>query len=154
MFYISENKVREIIQGVIDLYLIPKFMELGLNASGDWVKNLEARASGTTGEIWGLSYTEQLVNGRGPGTPPPVSALVRWAGFKLGYTGQQAISVAFAVRNKIAAEGTEIYKNGGTDLLEILNSPEVLNYINKQAGDEIVEQARLAILRSANKIFN
>lgn len=153
MYYISEAKVLEIMQEVIDLYLIPKFNELGLNASGDWLRAIQARASGTVGEIWGLDYTQYLVNGRAAGTPPPIAPLVRWVGFKLGYSGQQAISTAFAISKKIAAEGTEIKKQGGTDLLEVLQSSEVQEYINRRAGEEINEQIKLSIIRTAKKIL-
>jgi hypothetical protein len=154
MYFISEVKTREIMQEVIDLYLIPKFKELGLNASGDWLRAIEARASGTTGEIWGLDYTRYLVNGRAAGTPPPIAPLVRWVGFKLGYSGQQAISTAIAISKKIAAEGTEIKKNGGTDLLEILQSPEVQQYVNGRVGEEVNEQIRLRIIRTTKQILS
>lgn len=153
MYFISEAKVLEIMQEVIDLYLIPKFNDLGLNASGDWLRAIQARASGTVGEIWGLDYTQYLVNGRVAGTPPPIAPLVRWVGFKLGYSGQQAISTAFAISKKIAAEGTEIKKQGGTDLLEVLQSQEVQEYINGRVGEEVNEQIRLNIIRTAKKIL-
>jgi len=150
---IGENKIKEVMQSVIDSYLIPKFNELGMNASGDWINALEARANGNIGEIWGLDYTRYLVNGRASGTPPPVQPLVRWVGFKLGLSGTEALGAAFAIRNKIAQEGTEIYKQGGTDLLEILQSKEVLDFVNNQIKDIIVKEISLKIIRQTKEAF-
>lgn len=153
MLFVSKDKIEKITQEVVDNFLIPRFKELGLNASGDWIKSVEVRVNGTTGEIWALDYTYYLVNGRAAGTPPPLAPLIRWVGFKLGQSGDEAKSIAFAIRNKIAKEGTKIKKQGGTDLLEVLSSREVLDYVNEKIGQEIVETARLQIIRNAKKIL-
>jgi hypothetical protein len=154
MLFVSKDKIEQITQEVVDRFLVPKFKELGLNASGDWLASVEVRVNGTTGEIWALDYTRYLVNGRAAGTPPPVEPLIRWVGFKLGKSGDEARGIAYAIRNKIAREGTEIKKQGGTDLLEILSSREVLDYVNERIGEAIVETARLQIIRNAKKILS
>lgn len=110
---------------VIDV-LIKKYDDLGLRASGQWANNLEATVENGKGIILGLPYTEQLVDGRPPGKHPKIKPLIQWVEDKLGITGELGISTAFAVASKIAQEGTEIYKNGGTDLLEVLDEPETM----------------------------
>jgi len=130
---IPDEEIIRVMQGVIDLFLIPKFMSLGMDATHKWLNSLEARANNGNGEIWGMDYTYWLVNGRKPGVMPPVSALLPWVNAKLGITGKEALSVAFAVATKIKNEGTSYYPEG-TDLLEVLNSPECKAYVIEQIG--------------------
>lgn len=143
---VPEELIRETLTEVVEQFLKPKFIALGMNASGDWLRSLEVRTSLNRGEIWGADYTRYLVNGRSPGKRPPIAPLVRWVGFKFGYSGQQAVSTAFAIANKIAQEGTEYYPTG-TDLLEILESTEVQQFVNKKIGDYILQDTQIRIVR-------
>lgn len=127
---LSEEEIETIIRGVIDLFLIPKFRELGMPATGEWEDNIEARGN----EIWGTPYTQQLVEGRPPGTMPPVEAIQRWATAKLGTSD---LSVAWAIATKIKNEGTTWYPEG-SDLLDILSAREVAEYISKKVGGLMV----------------
>lgn len=106
--------------------LIQKHKELGMVATGKWIEALEAMPNGNTGIIKGLSYTEQLVQGRAPGKRPPIGPLQEWAKAKFGMDDKTARGVAFAVSHKIAQEGTTWYQKGGSDLLEVLEDPEVI----------------------------
>lgn len=129
---IEEAEIERVISEVINLFLIPKFRELGMPATGEWEENIHARGN----EIWGRQYTEQLVNGREPGTMPPVEAIQRWA---LAKFGNGDINVAWAIATKIKQEGTSWYPNG-SDLLEVLESQEVADYISSQIRDIIILQ--------------
>lgn len=140
-------------QGVIDNFLIPKFNELGMNASGQWINSLMPMVSNGNGEIWGMDYTYWLANGRKPGTAPPVSALIPWVTAKLGVGGSQARSVAFAVAQKIKNEGTEYYPNG-TDLLTVLESKEVKDYIYSRFGQGITAQINELLKKQINDNFS
>lgn len=126
-----DDIIIQTMQGVIDLFLKPKFISLGMNATGKWLNSLEARAVNGNGEIWGMDYTYFLVNGRKPGKMPPVSALLPWVNAKFGIGGKEAISIAFAVATKIKNEGTNYYPEG-TDLIEVLNSQECRTYVTEQ----------------------
>lgn len=128
---IPDEVIVNTMNGVINLFLIPKFISLGMNATGSWIKALEGRSENGNGVIYGFDYTYWLVNGRKPGTSPPISALMPWVTAKFGIGGNEAKSIAFAVANKIKAEGTNYYPEG-TDLLEILRSPEVSAYVTEQ----------------------
>lgn len=115
-------------QGVIDNFLKPRFIELGMNATGQWIDSLIPMVVNGNGEIWGMDYTYWLANGRKPGTAPPISALLPWVTAKFGVGGNEAKGIAFAVAQKIKNEGTRFYPEG-TDLLTILESQEVIDYI-------------------------
>jgi len=123
-------------QGVIDNFLKPKFISLGMNATGQWLETLEPRVENGQGQIWGMYYTYWLAHGRKGGTMPPVSALIPWVTAKFGIGGNEAKGVAFAVAKKIEKEGTEYYPQG-TDLLEILHSKDVADYIYSQYKEGI-----------------
>lgn len=150
MIFVPSEIIQRVLTDVVEMFLKPKFIELGMNASGTWLNSLEVRVNGNTGEIWGMDYTQFLVNGRANGKRPPISPLIQWVGYKFGYSGQQAVSVAYAVANKIAQEGTDYYPEG-TELLEVLQSKEVQDYINKEIGEYLIRETQLNILRTLNK---
>lgn len=150
---IPDELIIQTIQGVIDNFFKPKFISLGMNASGSWLNSLQARAENGNGEIYGMDYTYWLANGRKPGVAPPVSALIPWVTAKFGVGGNEARGIAFAVAAKIKKEGTEYYPNG-TDLLEVLNSPEVLNYIYSQFQEGITVEINKILIKQLNDNFS
>lgn len=131
----TKEEIEPIINEVIDLFLIPKFRELNMDASGEWEQNVEARGS----EIWGRDYTEYLVDGRPPNSdqsPEAMKAWVGWAGstFLNDWVNNKGLNInPYAVAWKIAREGNNYYPKG-TDLLEVLNSQEVKDYITESLG--------------------
>lgn len=129
---IEQEQIEKIIHEIITLFLIPKFRDLGMHASGEWESNIEARSN----QIWGRAYTEQLVSGREPGSMPPVEAIQRWA---LAKFGNGDINVAWAIATKIKYEGTSWYPNG-SDLLEVLESKEVVDFISDKLKDIVILQ--------------
>lgn len=133
MFDIPDAIVRDALNKAIDV-LIQKHRALGMEATGDWIDSLDAVVGVNAGEIWGADYTEQLVFGREPGRRPPIAPLERWASAKFGVSGKEARSMAFAVATKIAKEGTSWYEKGGSDLLEVLDDPEVVNTFYSEIG--------------------
>lgn len=150
---IPDEEIIRIMQGVIDNYLKPKFIELGMNATGQWLNTLEARSNNGVGEIWGQDYTYWLANGRKPGNAPPVSALIPWVTAKFGLGGNEAKSIAFAISQKIKKEGTEYYPDG-TDLLTVLNSDEVKNYIYSELGQAVNVQINNILIKQINDNFS
>ena len=147
---IPAEKVQEILEEVIEKFFKPKFIELGMNASGKWLNSLSVEASDGKGIIKGMDYTYYLVNGRAPGNMPPIQPLVEWVGHKFGITGNEARSAAFAIATKISREGTSYYPDG-TDLVEVLSSPEVISYINSQISRELEVIVKLEILKILRK---
>lgn len=129
-----KDLIEQTLQEVVDKFLIPRFMMLGMKATGQWLQSLEVVAMENKGVIKGEKYTEQLVFGRRPGALPPVSAIEKWVNAKLGIYGEEATSMAWAISKKIAAEGTIWYKKGGSNLLEVLEEPATVNYIYQKIG--------------------
>lgn len=138
---IEQEEIERVISEVITLFLIPKFRELGMPATGEWEENVHARGN----EIWGRAYTEYLVNGRQPNTNQDPLALRNWAvwagnTFIKDWAIAKGINIdPIAIAYKIARDGTSWYPNG-SDLLEVLESQEVVNYITKQLRDIVILQ--------------
>lgn len=147
---IPDEKITEVMNEVINRFLIPKFIELGMNASGKWLETLHGAGENGIGYIRGMDYTRYLANGRAPGKMPPIEPLVQWVGHKFGYYGNEARSVAYAVAKKIQREGTDYYPQG-TDLVDILNSAEVRQFVYGQFAGFVRLQIATDIKRMLNE---
>lgn len=138
-FEVPQEEIERIVNQVIELFLIPRFLELGMRATSEWEANVHARGD----EIWGRDYTEYLVNGRPPGSMPPVQAIFDWSRAKFGNTD---MNVAWAIAKKIEAEGTDWYPEG-SDLLEVLQSQEVSDYVADKLGVFFISKIQITITR-------
>lgn len=67
MLIVPQNTILKIMQEVVDKFLIPKFDSYGMEATGEWRRNLEVKAGQNVGYINGRHYSEQLALGRRPG---------------------------------------------------------------------------------------
>lgn len=128
---IQKSDLEAIITEVINRFLIPKFGELEMNASGEWLDNLGVSVeSDSLVHITGRSYTEQLVKGTAFHYVP-IAPLKKWAMAKFGMGETEATSMAFAVSNKIKIEGTKWHQEE-SKLLEVLDSPECVDFIRTE----------------------
>lgn len=119
--------------------LVAKYDALGMRASGAWAKELEVRSQGLKAGIWGLHYSEYLVNGRGPGKFPPIAAIEKWIEDK-GITPVDisVSSLAFLIARKIAREGTQYFKEAPTDLIsDVLTPAWIQSVIDKVSEFQI-----------------
>jgi hypothetical protein len=79
-------------------------------------------------------YTKQLVNGRPEGKFPPLEDIKRWI-IEKGIQSEIPISsLAFIIARKISEEGTKYYKQGGTDLVDAIVTPERIQSIIDKVG--------------------
>jgi hypothetical protein len=147
--YITNTQIQKILEDVIKLFFIPKFDSYKMNATGNWKKRVEA----IDNQIWGQPYSKQLADGRPPGLAPPITPLKDWAMAKFGLGEREALGMAFAVSKNIAKSGTSWYQKGGTDLLNVLKSPEVITYINKEAAKIITELVSREVKTQLQKQF-
>lgn len=115
--------------------LIQRHNDLGMKASGLWESELEITIEQSDGRMTarlsGIGYTEQLVYGRKPGKFPPIKAIEQWIldkGIKLE-NNIKASSLAFLIARKIAKEGTKYFRDGGTDLIQSVITPERIQAI-------------------------
>lgn len=142
--YLTEEQIKQVMDEVIEQFLIPRFLQLGMDSSGEWKRNLEGRGDGV---IRGRHYTVQLVNGRQPGTYSPIAPLKEWAMTKLGLDEKQATAAAFAISKTHKESGSAYYRQGGTTLLDILESRECAGFIAERFQYFIKEQVTLDVRR-------
>ena len=138
---------------VVERFLIPKFNELGMSATGEWLESLQTEARENVGVIRVRDYTELLEHGRGPGGLPPISAIETWVNAKLGLYGTEATSGAWGIAKTIQAEGTSWYKKGGSDLLEVLSSKECIEFVQNEFRNAIKIEVETAFKREIKNIF-
>lgn len=121
--------------------LIKKYQELGMRASGKWADSLERSSTDTNAKIIGEDYTNQLVSGRRPGAFPPVESIKKWVvdkGIVNNIKGNISISsLAFLIARKIAREGTNYFKQGGTDLVSAVVTEQRMQSIINKVGEAI-----------------
>lgn len=129
---LTNEDIEEVIWLVVDNFLIPKFNELNMNASGEWLGALSVKSVGNNiGEIWGKDYTYYLEHGRAGGKMPPISVIEKWVGDKFGIYGSEATQRAWAIAKKIQKEGTSYYPKG-TDLIKVLHENECQTFIENE----------------------
>ena len=153
MLIVPQSTILKIMQEVVDKFLIPKFDSYDMEATGEWRRNVKVRSGVNMGYIDGRNYSEQLALGRRPGKRPPIRPLEKWVNAKLNIHGKEAVGVAFAIAKKIEKEGTTWYQKGGTDLIKVLESDEVVNYINTRIGNYLRVQVESEINKMARQIL-
>ena len=118
--------------------LIAKHRSLGMEASGDWIGSVEVQTNRLSGVIKANHYTEQLVHGRPPtetstaSSPTLKEVIEKWIydkGIQPLESNMTISSLAFVIARKIHREGTEYFKQGGTDLVESVNTPQRIQQI-------------------------
>lgn len=127
----NEEIIREELER-IKQDLIKKHIELGMKASGKWEESLRIEITEVKGILSGLDYTYQLQHGRKAGTMPPIRAIEEWIiskGIKPISDNIKISSLAFLIARKIQKEGTRYFKQGGTDLIDSVITPERMQHI-------------------------
>jgi hypothetical protein len=125
--------------------LIQKHEELGMKATGKWIKSLEVVGKRLSVKILGADYTKQLVSGRPPSEKMPlVQAIKEWVLAKRIATVTNVTGIAWAIAKKIQKEGTRYYPQG-TDLVEAVITPFRIQQIIDKVG-------RVIALETVNEI--
>ncbi|MGE8528504.1 hypothetical protein [Chryseobacterium rhizosphaerae] len=143
---ITVEEIKSVMDEVVEKFLIPRFNELKMNATGDWLNAVGGEAEMGKGLIMGLDYTEKLVKGQEPSTVP-ITDLKRWAKAKFRLSDNAAAGVAVRVQRKIQREGTSWYEKGGSDLLEVLEEPTTIAFINMKLGQFATPRIQEHLLR-------
>lgn len=158
--FITDEDVAAVLQGVIDEFLIPKFKELNMNASGKWIASLETERRGVNeGVIRGMDYSYWLAKGRGANQDQSPEGLRRWAvwagnTFIKDWVRNKGISAdPIAVAMSIAKKGTSWKRKGGSDLLEVLESPEVEKYVAERFKRIITPRVAEELRRNISDAF-
>ncbi|RMZ58972.1 hypothetical protein D1632_15515 [Chryseobacterium nematophagum] len=151
--YLTHDEIERVLDQVISIFLIPRFRELGMEATGEWLDTLEKESGENSGTIRGRSYSEQLAKGRKPGKMPPIEALEKWVQAKFSLSGEEAKNRAWAVSKKIEKEGTSWYQKGGTDLIEILSEPRTVQYIQDELSGIIKLRIAENLIRNTQEVL-
>lgn len=137
--FLTNEDILLVIDEVVERFLIPRFLELDMNASGEWIKSLEVVASNNReAVIRGRDYTYYLVRGRGPNQDQSIEALRRWAvwagnTFIKEWVKNKGIAAdPIAVAMSIAKKGTTWKRKGGSDLLEVLTETDTIQFIEQK----------------------
>ena len=143
---------------VVERFLIPKFNELGMSASGEWLESLQTEARDNVGVIRGRDYSEFLARGRGPNhdsSPEGVHLWARTQGYAImaKWIQDKGLSLnPFAVAYSVAMNGTKSYPKG-SDLLEVLSSPECIDFVQNEFKEAIKVEVETAFKREIKNIF-
>lgn len=152
--WFDPHEIEQVIEKVINRFLLPRFHELGMEATGEWRHNLEIELGDDSATIKGRNYSEQLARGRKPGTLPPITPIKRWVQAKFGYGEEESESIAWAVAQKIKREGTTWYKKGGTNLIEILSEPETIEFVQNELEGILKVKIQENLIRNTQQIFS
>lgn len=120
-----------------------KHLSLGMKASGQWLRSLQNESQRLSGKITGLEYTKNLVQGTPPGNFPSVKKIMQWIDDKPIIFDKAKISkksLAFLISRKIFENGTQYYRQGGTDLLSAILTKKRFESIIEKVGDVIVNE--------------
>lgn len=107
-----------------------------VNSSGNLAESVRYEVSDGVLRIYAAHYIFQIENGRRPGKFPPISAIEKWIDEKpitIQPDDKGRIlpkkSLAFLIARKISRQGTEIFKQGGSNLIADILNPELLGAI-------------------------
>ena len=129
------------------------YNRLGLQASGNWGKELEDRNTVTESririQILGSSYTGALVSGRSPNrnqSDDSIRAFVGWAGstWLNDWVEQKGISASpYAIAYKIAREGIKVpnANNPGTLISDVITEDRI-DLLLKSIGQVVTVNLR------------
>lgn len=151
MDIITETDIQEVTRLVIDNFLIPDFLDRGHNASGEWIDSVSGRAEKNRGIISAPRYTGSLIDGRSPNKdqdPESIRKWVMWYAPNIFEPWMQNKGInmnAYAVAYKIAREGTKIYREGGSDFLDVLKTEEVKNFMLDFLSKKAIANATIII---------
>lgn len=132
-----------------------RYFYLGMKASGSWEKNLEVVTASNSVKLIGAKYTEQLIYGRRPGKFPPIKAIEQWLkdkGIRPISEKMKISSLAFLIARKIANDGTNYFKKGGTDLVSAVITPQRIQEIINKVGVVNIGQFSADIIGELKKM--
>ncbi len=156
MITISDAQIQKVMYGVINDYLIPDFLNSGHNASSEFVRSVSGDGYQNKGYINGNDYIYFVINGRKPNkdqSPEALNHFMKWAGhyiFKKWVDEKGIKANPYAVAYHVGKYGYE----GDKNLLAILQSQQVQNYVYTEMGIYLNGQIEITLQQSIKKIFN
>lgn len=104
-----------------------------LNASGKLADSIRYEADNNGLKVFALDYFYYVEKGRKGGKRPPMKVIEQWITDKgILIEEKKKKSLAFLIARKIGQEGTSIYQQGGTQLLENIVTDELKGQIQSE----------------------
>lgn len=104
-----------------------------VNASGKLKNSVHFDIKDSVMRVYALYYIYYIEHGRKGGKRPPQKVIEQWIVDKgLILKDISVKSLAYLIARKIGEEGTTIWKQGGTKLLEDILTPELKGQIQSQ----------------------
>lgn len=158
--YFTEDEILMILEEVVDNFLLPRFNQLKMEASGEWRDSIETvYDGGDQGRIRGRFYSYWLAKGRNANRDQSPEGLRRWAvwagsTFIKDWVRDKGIPAdPIAVAYSIAKKGTTWKAKGGSNLLEVLEEPETIKYIQNRMRAIVAPKIADELRRSAVQIL-
>lgn len=156
----TTEEINSILREVVDKFLIPRFDELKMNASGQWKDSLQTEydQASKIGKIKGMDYTRFLTIGRNPNADQSEEALrafAVWAGntFIGDWVRDKGISAdPIAVAYSIGKNGTTWRRQGGSNLLEVFQEKETMDFITSRVKAIVTPKVAELLRRNARSI--
>lgn len=157
---LTEADINAILREVVDKFLIPRFDDLGMNASGKWKDSLQTEYDKATsvGKIRGMDYTKFLTIGRNPNADQSeegLRAFAVWAGntFIGDWVRDKGISAdPIAVAYSIGKNGTTWKQKGGSNLLEVFQEKQTIDFITSRVRAVVTPRVAEQLRRNARSI--
>lgn len=89
-----------------------------VNASGKLADSVRYDIRDNVMRVYSLDYIYYLEKGRKPGKKPPRKVIEQWIKDKGIISTLKTSSLAYLIQRKIGEEGTTVFQQGGTKLLE------------------------------------
>lgn len=117
-----------------------------VNASGKLANSLRYEVKGGKLRVYALGYAPVMETGRKGGKRPPVSAIEQWLSDKgIAPQGISKKSLAYLIARKIGKEGTEIYKQGGSDLISGVINQQLIDHLQSDLATSFSEYSVTSI---------
>jgi len=134
-----------------------KFTPLGVfNASGRLKDSVHYDVIDSVCRVYAWDYIYYLEKGRKPGKKPPLKAIEDWIDAKGLVYDISKRSLAFLIQRKIAEEGTTVWQQGGSVLLEDTLSPQGIGVFKSKLVTSINSllkaQVTIALTANSNRV--
>lgn len=118
-----------------------------VNASGNLAKSIRYEVSNGVLKVYANDYIYYLVYGRQPGKFPPRDAIIQWIKDKPIRSDIPINSLAFLIQRKISKQGTLIYEQGGSTLLDGVINQQLISDLSSDLFNQVLD-ASLTYFRS------
>ena len=148
----DKNQIYRKFLTILENIILRNYVDDGIIATNDFGRSVESVINGNSLKVLGAAHVFQIVNGRRPGTMPPVEAIKRWIREKKGlpaFFRQKIDSIAWAIAINIKKKGITVpnqYNDG-----ELINK-SVNEFMEEHFQDMLSELGQVFVFDIRNTI--